>query len=112
MPAIVACPSCATANRVPVAATGTPACGSCGTALAFSAGNVPHTVVVDHATRRAFATNKGAATVSVIDLVTGVASQYPVEPNPHGLAIDGRYHRLYVTSIDAMDERTHWQTLR
>lgn len=60
-----------------------------------------HTVVVDPDGRRAFVTNKGSATVSVIDLITDTVSAFKVGPNPHGLAIDGRYGRLYVTSIDA-----------
>lgn len=37
----------------------------------FAAGTTPRTVVVDNATRPAFDTNKGAASVSVINLGTG-----------------------------------------
>ena len=46
-------------------------------------------------------TNKGASSVSVIDLATGSVTQFGVGANPHGLAVDDRYGRLYVTSIDA-----------
>jgi len=39
--------------------------------------------------------------VSVIDLTTGGTSHFAVGPNPHGLAVDNKFGRLYVTSIDA-----------
>ncbi len=73
-----------------------------GPARSYTVGAVPHTVVVDAATRRAFVTNKGAASVSVLDLDTGgTTMSFAVGPNPHGLAVDNTRNRLYVTSIDA-----------
>lgn len=68
----------------------------------FSAGIETHTVVVNEEERRAYAVNKGAATVSVLDLETGeTITSFPVGPQPHGIALDDRRDRLYVTSIGA-----------
>lgn len=68
----------------------------------FAAQTQPHTVVVDAAARRAYVTNKGSATVSVLDLRSGATlTSFPVGPNPHGLVVDASRGRLYVTSIDA-----------
>lgn len=73
-----------------------------GVLRSFPVGSMPHTVVVDDGARRAYVTNKGAASVSVLDLVTGeTLLTFPVGPNPHGLALDVGRGRLYVTSIDA-----------
>lgn len=68
----------------------------------FAVGSQPHTVVVDAPARRAYVTNKGSATVSVLDLTSGATlASFPVGPNPHGLVVDPARGRLYVTSIDA-----------
>ena len=58
--------------------------------------------MVDDASRRGFVTNKGAVSVSVIDLDADSTTQFALGPNPHGLAVDNEYGRLYVTSIDAV----------
>ena len=61
-----------------------------------------HTVKVDGYNKRAYVVNKGASTVSVLDLASGLTlATFPVGPNPHGLAIDNKRNRLYVTSINA-----------
>ncbi|MFP5298683.1 MAG: hypothetical protein ACLGHL_06835, partial [Actinomycetota bacterium] len=66
------------------------------------AGAETHTVVVDDDGRRAYATNRTSATVSVLDLRSGeTVTSFPVGPQPHGLALDTRRGRLYVTSIGA-----------
>ena len=68
----------------------------------FQAQAVPHSVKVDGYAKRAYVVNKGASTVSVLDLASGLTlATFPVGPNPHGLAIDTKRNRLYVTSIDA-----------
>jgi len=68
----------------------------------FQAQAGAHSVKVDAYARRAYVVNKGASTVSVLDLKSGLTLKtFAVGPNPHGLAIDVKRNRLYVTSIDA-----------
>ena len=68
----------------------------------FQAQAGAHSVKVDSHARRAYVVDKGASTVSVLDLASGLTlATFPVGPNPHGLAIDTKRNRLYVTSIDA-----------
>lgn len=68
----------------------------------FQAQAGAHSVKVDAAARRAYVVNKGASTVSVLDLVSGqTLANFAVGPNPHGLAVDTKRNRIYVTSIDA-----------
>ena len=73
-----------------------------GVVRTFQAQAGAHTVKVDAYSRRAYVVNKGASTLSVLDLTSGqTLANIPVGPNPHGLAIDTKRNRIYVTSIDA-----------
>ncbi len=73
-----------------------------GVVRTFAVGAAPHTVQVDAAARRAYVVNKGASSVSEMDLESGqTVTTFPVGPNPHGLKLDPRRDRIYVTSIDA-----------
>ncbi|HYN37021.1 MAG TPA: YncE family protein [Actinomycetota bacterium] len=73
-----------------------------GPVRSFLVGAQPHPVVVDEGTSRGFVVNKGASSVSVLDLTDGATTvTFPVGPEPHGLAIDAGRDRLYVTSIGA-----------
>lgn len=72
-----------------------------GVVRTFKAQAQPHTVKVNALARRAYVTNKGSSTVSVLDLRTGATLvNFAVGANPHGLAFDRKRNRLYVTSID------------
>ena len=72
-----------------------------GVVRTFRAQVQPHTVKVDALARKAYVTNKGSNTVSVLNLRSGTTlTNFSVGANPHGLAIDRSRNRLYVTSID------------
>lgn len=73
-----------------------------GVVRVFPAQAQSHTVKIDAPARRGYVVNKGANSVSVLDLAAGTTiAHFSVGPNPHGLAIDRKRGRIYVTSIDA-----------
>lgn len=72
-----------------------------GVVRVFQAETQPHTVKIAPQRRLGFVTNKGSATVSVLDLKNGTTlTSFPVGSNPHGLELDFLRKRIYVTSID------------